>query len=101
MAKDWVTICMCYPEVPGEEPGGEGESSGTCIRELIGGPLDGLLVESNPDDFVWTVPAMAPLQEPIVPFSVTNRWVGHVYARRKGDFTRMYYSGFMSASGLE
>ena len=91
---------MCYPEEPGREPDGEGEEAFACVRELMGGPLDGLVVETGPDEVVWSVPVITPTKDLGLPFPAAKRWGAHVYAKRRDDPDRMFYSGFMSLGDL-
>tara|TARA_R100000664_G_C2759740_1_gene149810 strand:+ start:1201 stop:1464 length:264 start_codon:yes stop_codon:yes gene_type:complete len=84
----WYTICICYPEGRGDE--GVGESS--VVRELIGGPLDGLVVEADENDLVWTIPVMFAADEFLNSFPSVGE---HVYAYRKSEPGKMFYSGVM------
>lgn len=100
MSKDWVTICMIYPEELCRELDGEGEVAFACVRELMGGPLDGLIVETGPDEIVWSVPVLTPAKDLGLTFPVKKRWGAHVYAKRRDDPDRMFYSGFMPLGDL-
>ena len=73
----WYTICVCYPIDLVDE--GVGQPSETNEVELIGGPLDGLVLDFSGDEDVWTVPGMMPGMVPGLPSSKGVDWGLHVY----------------------
>ena len=84
----WYTICVCYPD----GRNGEGETRGSCVRELMGGPLDGLVIEADEGDLVWTIPVFFATDEYLnmVPSSGE-----HVYAYRRSEPGKMFYTGVL------
>ena len=84
----WYTICVCYPDSRFDEGVGEKLEA----RELIGGPLDGLKVEADENDLVWTIPVMFSENGFFDSFPSIGE---HVYAYRKSKPGKMYYSGVM------
>ena len=89
----WYTVCVCYSGGLGDE--GAVESVGLRERELMGGPLDGLVVEFSSEQIIWTIPGMFPGMDGN-PLSHNSDWGTHVYALRKTEPDRMYYVGVMS-----
>mgnify|MGYP003636972942 FL=1 len=87
----WYTICVCYPIDLVDE--GVGQPSETNEVELIGGPLDGLVLDFSGDEDVWTVPGMMPGMVPGLPSSKGVDWGLHVYARRRKSCDKMYHVG--------
>ena len=86
----WYTLCVCYPDTDFSET----EDPSTCVLELIGGPLDGLVVEADKDDLVWTIPV----------FFSSDRFPGsigsggsHVYNVRREEPGRMFYAGVLNS----
>ena len=87
----WYTICICYPIDLVDE--GVGQDLEAEKRELVGGPLDGLVLDFSDDEDVWTIPGMLPGMVPGSPFSQGYDWGMHVYARRKYCREKMYHVG--------
>ena len=88
----WYTVCVCYPSAMGDE--GVVENVKDSDRELIGGPLDGLVLEFSKEEILWTIPGMFPGMDGN-PLSQSD-WGNHVYALRKTEPGRMYYVGVLS-----